>query len=211
MKLEDQVCNPTMAKILRELNIHQEANFYWFINDDSEPEFLTKDALIELFSEGLVDLAVEDAGSPSYFEYRQDAAERAGNELFDLFLKENHADKDNPISAAFTVAELGVMLPEWINHGEWKRAGEHHTHRLSQWHNVPEQSFLPFMTKDSYMIVYRRDMGDPAGEIPDNCLQGSTEAEARAGMLIHLLENKIITAEEVNQRASTNGQKEREA
>lgn len=90
---------------------------------------------------------------------------------------------------AWTVAELGVMLPEWIV----RRRIEY---RLLQWHNEPGKAFGVI---DEYRLAYRRRKDDIFGEIGDN-ISGPTEAQARAALLIYLLENKIITPESVNQR-----------
>lgn len=72
------------------------------------------------------------------------------------------------IASAFTVAELGVMLP----------AGKYDTCGWS----------------DGWRI-YTEDGHDAIGDVTF-----SSEADARASVLIHLLENKHITAEEVNNR-----------
>lgn len=69
---------------------------------------------------------------------------------------------------AYTVAELGVMLP----------AGKYDTCGWS----------------DGWRI-YTEDGHDAIGDVTF-----SSEADARASVLIHLLENKHITAEEVNNR-----------
>jgi hypothetical protein len=79
-------------------------------------------------------------------------------------------DPDNTCFSAFTVAELGVMLPKDANR-IWKKS--------NGWE---------FSIGDSDWKNWRK------------C---ATEAEARAATLIHLLENKLITAEEVNARLLT--------
>lgn len=85
-------------------------------------------------------------------------------------------------SAAFTVAELGIMLPDdlsvpGINYSFYHR------------HNWKGES-----------VGYTAFGQDPIE-------QGwyHTEAEARAAMLIYLLENNIITASEVNARLEKEG------
>lgn len=70
--------------------------------------------------------------------------------------------------AAFTVAELGVMLPALCY-------TEHFTWMEWQWSNIDN---APVISKGNF----------------------NTEAEARADLLIYLLEHDIITASEVNQR-----------
>ena len=72
--------------------------------------------------------------------------------------------------SAFTVAELGVMLPVCFNSG-----------------STAEKGFVEFIA-----ICY----GDGGGAYK----QLATEAEARAALLIHLIETGKVTPEEVNQR-----------
>jgi len=69
---------------------------------------------------------------------------------------------------AFTVAELGQMLPDWSN--SYRTNPGEFTHR--------------------YICEGPKDRER----------QGDTEAEARAAMLIYLLENNHLTPEEANQR-----------
>ena len=83
----------------------------------------------------------------------------------------------NVFYAAFTVAELGVMLP--ISFISFKvTAGK---------------EFSCAKLKDNY----------PEIDFSFTSKFGTNEAEARAEMLIYLLENKLIKAEEVNQRLSS--------
>ncbi len=77
----------------------------------------------------------------------------------------------NHFFSAFTVAELGVMLPNKY------LSGKIDNNIYNCW------QFDDFMQIRTY-----------------NTYQSETESEARASMLIHLLENKIITADEVNKR-----------
>jgi len=99
--------------------------------------------------------------------------------------KYESANHNNKVCAAFTVAELGVMLPEDLyipykgNSGK-KRKYPQHLHCFKQL---------------KYSVNYT------GGESREFLTQhGDTEAEARATMLIHLLKNNLLTAEEVNQR-----------
>jgi hypothetical protein len=100
--------------------------------------------------------------------------------------------------AAFTVAELGIMLPEWLH----TRGKEY---RLIQWHNVPEQYEEKGRDPDlddeyceEWRIAYRHNHKQ-AGEIGEN-MRAPTEAQVRAAMLIHLLESNLVKVEEVNNR-----------
>jgi hypothetical protein len=88
--------------------------------------------------------------------------------------------------SAFTVAELGVMLPARIKEC-----------RLTQWSIYGESN-----ETISYGMQYRYRPNDPVnyGIFPDSSIFGDTEAIARAKLLIALMENKTITPEECNQR-----------
>jgi hypothetical protein len=72
--------------------------------------------------------------------------------------------------AAFTVAELGVALPLYIKHS---RSDD------GTWFSTATVDSLGFRANSGY---------------------DDTEANARAKMLVYLIENKIITVEEVNGR-----------
>lgn len=71
--------------------------------------------------------------------------------------------------SAFTVAELGEMLPEYIKTEKWGIINIRITHVLN-WH-------VSYYSGDEKILV----TGD------------FTEADARAKMLVYLLENKLIT------------------
>jgi len=74
--------------------------------------------------------------------------------------------------AAFTVAELGEMLPHKI-YGE------------TDWEIYLERG------DDNYIIGYINEAKN--GErLDDVCFNDKTEADARAKMLIYLIENKLI-------------------
>ena len=91
-------------------------------------------------------------------------------------IPEKDSKYENP--AAFSVAELGVMLPTDIT----AKSGFHWSfyHR----HNWKGES------------VGYQTLGQPT--IDQDWYK--TEAEARAAMVIYLLEINVITAEEVNKR-----------
>lgn len=99
--------------------------------------------------------------------------------------------------SAFTVAELGVMMPEYIHPFE-----NEEYYRLMTWKMCSDNR----NQNEKFGIRYRSKFG--IKDFPtfhsehgsSYQLQGQTEAEARAAMLIYLLENNLITAEEVNQR-----------
>lgn len=140
MKLENQVCSLEQAKRLNELGIIQESLFYYC--QDIPPN------------------------NPSlhYYGYAQE------NIPIDLlFGKQSELSTSNLFFeySTFTVAELGVMIPD-----------------------------------SYYLPVNKGNNGWWISNIrtEDESKLASIEAEARAEMLIYLLENSLITAEEVNQR-----------
>lgn len=89
--------------------------------------------------------------------------------------------------SAFSVAELGLMLPRMV--GDLK---------LVQWHIASNDSRWAL----SYGIQYRYKDTDPVhhGTFPMHCVFGDTEAKARAELLICLLTDGKVTAEECNKR-----------
>lgn len=136
MKLEDQVCSLDLAKRLNELGVKQDSLFYW-----------------------------------GWYEPLDDIVRQRGGHLWRLSLGLNTpadcyalAEPDERY-AAFTVAELGEMLPQGCASFKSLKDGE--------WVITP-----------SYSLEKELDVKD---------MYAKTEAEARAAMLIYLLENKLIT------------------
>lgn len=133
----------------------------------------------------LKELGVEQESIWMYIYYKDDIISSSAGLHHYLIANEIFADNDGGefdclIASAFSVAELGVMLPEYI--GEL---------RLLQWH----------ASDSSFGIQYRFNCDNPTTQtIPDHCIFSDTEAQARAAMLIYLLENNIITPEQVNER-----------
>ncbi len=143
MKLEDQVCSLELAKRLKKLGVNQISLFKWI--KANHPTEKTCDAMVQHSG------ALED----SY--------------------------EDTPVSdgwtltswAAFTVAELGEMLPDNIKDDDEEICWIYHDkingcHRISYVHSCDEQC-SPFI----------------------EC-KGETEANARAKMLIYLIEQGLM-------------------
>lgn len=86
-------------------------------------------------------------------------------------------DAENTCFSAFTVAELGVMLPQTINFYKTQKASI----KLSRF--------------NAFTIYYNRHSSGSNVFMTES----KHEAQARAAMLITLLENNIITAEEISQ------------
>lgn len=156
MKLEDQCCNLSQAKRLKELGVKQESYASWF-GDESHTYF--------------------DSGSEEHA-----IPMNVSNWVFVLPTKPaNGHDEDHrsnvcitkPIASAFTVAELGEMLPTGYD-----------TMRVTVRMGV-------------YGWKGFDDSDEPCPHSNSDDVF-NTEAEARAAMLIYLLESKLITPESIN-------------
>jgi len=138
MKLGNQVVSLELAKKLKELGVKQESCFQWLkITDGGIPQ-----------SGGFLSLWVNDR---RYFV----------NELFNktsFFKIEQQIDITEEFSA-FTVAELGEMLPPNSKTSKWLD---------TNWWAENERL------------------------LNNNAIPADTEADARAKMLIYLLENKLL-------------------
>jgi hypothetical protein len=112
-----------------------------------------------------------------------------------LFSAQRLVSNDENWYAAFTVAELGVMLPdEYIKHfdfpGDKTPKSGKYLQQFNAW-------FFPDVVSGRKFGV-RFDF-DGNINIATPSFFG-TEAEARAGLIIYLLENNLTTPDEVNQR-----------
>jgi hypothetical protein len=147
MNLENQVCSLDLANRLKELGVKQESLFWWIAPEDNEkwPPML-------VFKTGLGAYYENGAGLNDY--------------TFDVA----------PLRvSAFTVAELGEMLPKIIQEIDW-------------WS-------VKTVSKDEYKrwlcALFDTDAG--GHDWKDPSFYANTEADARAKMLIYLLENNLMT------------------
>lgn len=143
MKLEDQVCSLELSKKLKELGVKQESAFYWMEYLTHNPK--SADCYDRIPS---VEISVR-------YPYGSDP---------------RYWDFDKKVSA-FTVAELGEMLPveiNWDDRPAYKR----------YWENG---------MREIHSVAY-------FGDNDRNKIQefDKTEANARAKMLIYLIEQKVI-------------------
>lgn len=93
---------------------------------------------------------------------------------------------DKQTAALFTDAELGVMLPP----GCISLYNDHHGFWLCEWPEVWNEDHEPNATP--YAV--------PGWKLTAIIDDEETEAQCRAAMLIHLIENKLITVQEINTR-----------
>lgn len=147
MKIENQVTSLELSKKLKSLGVKQESLFYW-----AQSEFENEKPELTLYR------------SQKEFDERDGMGKLVG--------VWSHGDIEIgsfiETYSAFTVAELGEMLPESIV--------------------IADETFYFLQNKE--FVTYHNlndDDADIWSEIDD------TEANARAKMLIYLLENKIIT------------------
>lgn len=95
-------------------------------------------------------------------------------------------DKDKDVQSAYSVAELGVMLPQEIDH----EFNEHSSYYINYGYGA-----------DKAFAWYEDNDLEGINEVLNfEFFGGDTEAQARANMLIYLLEKKIINVEDVNKR-----------
>lgn len=140
MKLEQQVTSLEISKRLKELGVKQESWIWWDTDDNKLIQ--TDDGTAPIFSTG-------------------DARRKGGGQW--------QTDMKRTISA-FTVAELGEMLPKYCP--------EHKDKDLQVCHNFGDGWFVGYGDHRNF----------------DGCHVESeaTEADARGKMLIYLLENDLI-------------------
>lgn len=135
MNLEDQVCSLDSAKRLKELGVKQESLWWWCL-----PPMNIK---TELLFRGIYHMYSPAEGTS--------------------FKKSTFGDDTNWYSA-FTIAELGEMLPKvYIT-----------------WRDT--------LVGDEWWLCDDRTKGST-----DTYQYAKTEADVRAKMLVYLLENKLIT------------------
>jgi hypothetical protein len=163
MKLEDQVCSLELSKRLKELGVKQDSLIYW------------------LNVQHCVHMKVKENG----WEPEKD---EEGNYIIDrieyrIELGNPFAwnvDKDNCWSA-FTVAELGEMLPAYINDNGDKQLLELSKYMIP----VGEKQGNSAYSAEYWILK------DPVYRLGKGCYEDN-EADARAKMLIYLLENKLM-------------------
>lgn len=144
MELKEQVASLELSKKMKELGFPQESLFYW----------VNRGGGFQLqYTEVLTDCAYDDEKNGTRKDWAINYMKKFGNENY---------------YSAYTVAELGEMLPKTIDIGK----------------NEGYLSILP-QNKNSWRIVYDWNI-DSLVEFAD------TQADAMAKMLIYLKENNLI-------------------
>lgn len=150
MKLENQVASLELCEKLKELGVKQVLkNGDWAWVGDK------------------LHLAHNDNGTNWFL----------GNDYTTFFPLENedteshYYNKPSEYCKAFTVAELGEMLPYEIN----------------------LYCLMSFKTKRYWSCRYENLQGDELVDVDIEDITATTEADARAKMLIYLLENNLLT------------------
>ncbi len=179
MNIENQVCSLEQAKKIKELGVMADGLFFWNnpMEDKKIFDLISREYAVKCYSDLMVDAQKKHDGieDGEWFTYDKEEMKDKANQIIKMIIADPQTDA---LLTAFTVAELGVMLPyEYLNIGD--NVG-HKTHRGLWKHN------------NGWGIRFHRD--DPDSEHFTN------EAEARAAFVIYLLENKLTTPEEVNQR-----------
>lgn len=168
MKLQDQVISFEQAKRLKELGVRAETFWEWLecAEFDEDGSKVIKWHPVLFYNHEL-----DMFSAPGDYSHLM-------NDDGDF-----HETKGN--APAFTVAELGEMLPEYLSIDSYRM----HVHSYKQEQNNSPALWTITMGKSSDK------------EVPD--FDSHKEAEARAAMLIYLLENKLTTASECNKRLTT--------
>ena len=147
MKLEQQVCNSELAKKLEELGVKQESLFIWVEKGWYEPKWNMCKELEEVVI------------------FSADSLKREKDGELEIAY--------NTLASAFTVAELGEILPLYLREDADKG--------------------ISFSVETNCLHI--RKTYDNKGWIcaySHRTQSANTEADARAKMLIHLIENNLI-------------------
>ena len=95
-------------------------------------------------------------------------------------------EPDNPICSAFTVAELGEMLPREFDYLASTTEHSGYEGRRSVWLTIGRT-----IIDDGWYVLYSDP--HPANKVPVYSTHSTTETDARAKMLIYLIENNLVT------------------
>lgn len=164
MKLSEQVISLEQAKRLKELGVIQESLFYHthFTGNGDGYFFSSKHNEI-YFKDNCKEY--KDIGD---YDFENSPMTPTGEDRAGRY----------KIASAFTVAELGVMLPPFT----YSWMGRANTYGCVSSNQEPNDDYINYSVEN--------------GQISN----GANEAECRAAQLIYLLENNLVTPAEINQR-----------
>lgn len=157
MKLEDQVASVEQCKKLKELGIAQKGCFSWLYSP------LNSNYGISHHNEESLEILA--MSNPKSIEWK----ERIERGIF----------------SAFSVAELGLMLPDLLETDLYQ-------YELVCIKEADDEWLCRYVRNNNTLDLHpKADFGT-----------GETEAEARADLLISLLEDKLISVEKINKKLS---------
>lgn len=166
MPLEQQLASLTLSQRLKELGVKQESLFTWVTFDSH---------------------SVVDHTTGGYKTMRFTTLER-------MEILEEYEERGYPevieFCSAFTVAELGEMLPDYtqeLGNLEISKCETDHFNMKKKekgWWNVSYWTWKNAYSKNGDIYLERESK---------HLQQADTEADCRAKMLIYLLERKLIT------------------
>lgn len=177
MKIEDQVCTPEQANRFKELGVTAQSLHQWWKMKYPASE--------EAFAKNRANCLITPTGDNHdrfimHYIDNENAAFHWEEGTYNDGWDHSRCELEEGPLAAYNVAELGKMLPDWILRGDVDAITES-GHGIGSWptgtnwgarvdYNIKKTEFFP------------------------------TEAQARAYLLIHLLESNLITTEEINNR-----------
>lgn len=177
MLLEKQVCSLEQSKKLKKLGIVQDANFFWGKDLKGKRTLLSIKDIMFMERQRFKDYVIPKTDIKHYLK------------------KKIKKSDSHEIYAAYTVAELGVMLPEY--YPSWR-----FTHRQTDtYHNQKLSSSKKDVRWISTVIIKDKVKdGKTVTTANEFDRYEDTEAKSRARLLISLLEVGVIKASEVNKR-----------
>lgn len=172
MKIEDQVCTPEQANRFKELGVTAQSLHQWWKMKYPASE--------EAFAKNRANCLITPTGDNHdrfimHYIDNENAAFHWEEGTYNDGWDHSRCELEEGPLPAYNVAELGMMLP-------------------------PGNGFYVYPGYDCKMSIIQFDKAISACfyDVPDFRLE--TEAQSRAAMLIHLIENNLITTEEINNR-----------